>query len=206
MRTFNLEVTKKETVGDVTKTVPVGSVAVYYPELSELGFDVQPTGYTKALDKDGKEIVGTQEFPIYDDEKHNYVWSAVWAAVKANARNKLVSGTATLKDGATIADSVEALIEVAERDGTALKNRRDCFAAFKTYMLAQGKAVAFVQQVIDVASSNKTLPLQSAKRKDSLKELIGAFFVSCKPEDASRFDRTVDSIVTACETPDNSDF
>ena len=104
MKSYKMEVSKKENGAYVKQ----GDIVIFYPLLSELGLNVEPT-------KDDEE-----GFPIYSDEKVQYVFDAVLAAVKAQARNRLVSGTATLKPGLSIASTVEELIESGGNKGDAL--------------------------------------------------------------------------------------
>ena len=67
MKSYNMEVSKKIDGAYVSQ----GKVEVSYPLLSELGFAVEP----EKFDDDG--------FPVYKDEKAQYVFDAVLAAVKA---------------------------------------------------------------------------------------------------------------------------
>ena len=61
MATYTMEVSKKED----GKYVKVSEVEVYYPLLSDLGISVEPA----KLDEEG--------FPIYSDDKHQYVFDAI---------------------------------------------------------------------------------------------------------------------------------
>lgn len=186
MRSYEMKVSKKED-GEYKE---VGAVKVFYPLLSELGIAIDPTGD----DKEG--------FPIYGDDKVQYVFDAVLAAVKATARNRLVSGTATLKEGNTIAETVEALLEGGDRNGEALKNRRDYLNAFKAWLPSLGKSAAFCQGMFDIANNAKNIPYQSEARKAALLGLITDHAATLNPEQVSLWERTITSIAEFCKAPD----
>ena len=118
MQSYKMEVSKKENGAYVRQ----GEIEVSYPLLNELGLSVE----AEKNDEEG--------FPIYTDEKVQYVFDAVLAAVKAQARNKLVSGTATLKPGLSIASTVEELLESGGNKGDALAAVREFLAAFKAWL------------------------------------------------------------------------
>jgi hypothetical protein len=183
MEQYVMKVSKKEE-GEYKE---VGSVAVFYPLLSELGLDVAPTG----KDEEG--------FPTYADERVQYVFDAVLAAVKATARNRLQSGTATLKEGNTIAETVEALLATGERSGEALKTRREYFASFKAWLPSLGKAAAFNTAIYDIVSNVKNIQYQTDARKEKLLALITDHAASLSAEDAARFERIIVQVGEACE-------
>jgi hypothetical protein len=84
MNNFKMEVSKKATVAGKPQYVKQGKVTIYYPLLADFGIAAE----VKEIDEEG--------FPVYSDAKLQYVFDAILAAVKAQARNKLVSGTAML--------------------------------------------------------------------------------------------------------------
>jgi len=191
MQSYVMKVSKKED-GEYKE---VGEVTVFYPLLSEMGIAVEPAG----KDEEG--------FPTYADERVQYVFDAVLAAVKATARNRLQSGTATLKEGNTIAETVEALLATGERSGEALKTRREYFASFKAWLPSLGKAAAFNTAVYDIVSNVKNIQYQTAKRKANILQLITDHAASLSAEDATRFERIIVQIGEACETAEElSDF
>ena len=182
MQSYIMEVSKKENGAYVKQ----GEVTVFYPLLSELGLAVEPTG----KDEDG--------FPTYADDRTQYAFDAVLAAVKAAARNKLQSGTALLKDGNKIAETVEELLAGGDRDGSALKARREFFAAFKAYLPSLGKPAGWVQGVYDIASNVKNIQYQSDKRKEILKGIMEGFAESLTADQIGAWERTLTQIYEAC--------
>lgn len=193
MNKYTMVVSKKEN----NSYVEVGKVAIFYPLLSELGIAVDPTHYEKKNDKG--EAVKTDSsdsaaLPVYADDKIAFAFDAVFAAVKATARNRLQSGTATLKPDNKIAETLEELLESGERSGEALKNRRDFFAGFKAFLATLGKSAAYAQGVYDIAFNTKGLPYQSQARKDTVKTLVAQYGATLKPEDVLRYERTISAI------------
>lgn len=186
MQNYTMKVSKKEE-GEYKE---VGQVAVYYPLLNELGLSVEASG----KDEEG--------FPTYADEKVQYVFDAVLAAVKATARNRLVSGTATLKDGNKIAETIEELLATGERSGEALKIRREYFASFKAWLPTLGKSAAWVQGIYDIVSNSKNLPYQSQARKDAIVGYLAAHADTLSAEDVSRFERVLLSLNELAQTAD----
>ena len=132
--TETIEVSKKEG----SKRVPVGSVVVYVPTLADLG-----VSYSEG------DLVG-----LWADK-------ALRAAALADARNKLVSGTASLKAGAKIASTLEEIAAPSENSGEALKQiseLKKAFAAYLESLRLSSKAVAFLRGCFD---SPKSLALQT---------------------------------------------
>lgn len=185
MATFNMEVSKKVD-GAYEKQ---GEVQVWYPLLSELGIDIEPS----KLDDDG--------FPVYSDDKVQYVFDGVLAAVKAQARNKLVSGTATLKPGLTIASSVEELLESGGGNrGEALAIVREFLAAFKAWLPSTGKSAAVQSLALTYAKNKEALSLADADRKAKFGKYLTDFASSLTAESAGRFSRPLLNLQEAIET------
>lgn len=184
MQVYNLEVSKKVN-GQYEK---VGDVSVHYPLLTELGFDVEPTG----KDDDG--------LPTYSDEKAQYVFDAVFAAVKAAARNKLVSGTASLKDGNKIAETVAELLTTGERNGAALQNLRDLLNIFKEWLPSTGKDSKTQAALYDLVSNRKALGLASDVVKGKVAGYIAQFAESLEAEQAAKYERILVALNDACES------
>lgn len=181
MRSYKMEVSKKENGAYVKQ----GEVEVFYPTLEEMGIDIPSTGD----DEEG--------FPLYADERVQWVSDAVLAAVRAKARNKLVSGTATLKDGLSIASTVEELIAEAERSGEALANRREAIKALVAFVPAAGKSAAVQAWVAEQCKNLAGIQFQSAARKQLLTDIAEAFASSLTPEQASKFSRFLIALTEA---------
>lgn len=197
MQQYQLDVSKKID----GKYQPVGDIVIHYPLLSDLGFDIQP----KAVVLDDKQQPVNQGLPEYEDDKHQYCFDSVFSAVKADARNKLVSGTANLKDGASIAETVEELIAVAERDGAALKAMRSMLNAFKSWLPSTGKATKTCEAILALASNRKSLALQPADKKSKFLNYVTTFAGTLTPEQITEFARSLQGLEVACEAVDALD-
>ena len=189
MNTYKMEVSKKENGAYVKQ----GEIEVFYPLLSELGLAVEPT----KNDEEG--------FPIYSDEKVQYVFDAVLAAVKAQARNRLVSGTATLKPGLTIASTVEELLESGGNKGDALAAVRDFLAAFKAWLPKTGKSEKVQAAVYELARNKASVALQSDDKKAKFSVYLSGFAETLDAEQVARFSRPLLALNEATEAGDALD-
>lgn len=210
MNKYTMVVSKKEADAVTGKGAykEVGKVAVFYPLLSELGIAVEPEKYEKANDK-GEMVAlkegedATDAFPVYADEKVQFVWEATWAAVKAMARNRLESGTANLKDGLKIAETVEELLEAGGgRSGEALAARREFFSSFKTYLGTLGKSAAYVAGMFDIVSNVKNIPYQSPARKTAVKTLVEGYVAGATAEAVAKYEKTIQQVLDNCDAAD----
>ena len=183
MQSYKMKVSKKENGA----YVEVGDVEVFYPVLSELGLEVEPSG----KDEDG--------FPTYADEKVQFVFDSILSAVKASARNKLVSGSVELKDGNKIAETVEELIATPERSGEALALRREFFADFKAFLPSLGKSQAYCAGIYDIVSNVKGICNQSAARKNLIADLVGQFAGTLNAEKLGKYERLLTQIAEQVE-------
>lgn len=190
MNSYKMEVSKKVDGAYVKQ----GEVVVFYPLLAELGIAIEPT----KNDEDG--------FPVYESEAVQYTFDAVLAAVKAAARNKLVSGTATLKDGAKIAETVQELLEGGGGNkGEALAAAREFLAAFKAWLPSTGKKETVVAAIYNLASNRQSLILQTADKKAKFSVYLADFAETLDEEKAARFTRPLMLLNEACETGDALD-
>ena len=189
MKSYTMEVSKKENGAYVKQ----GDVEVFYPLLNELGLSVE----AEKFDDEG--------FPVYSDEKVQYVFDAVLAAVKAQARNRLVSGTATLKPGLTIASTVEELLESGGNKGDALAAVREFLAAFKAFLPSTGKSEKVQAAVYELARNKAAVAIQSDEKKEKFQVYLTSFASTLTPEQAARFSRSLLSLEEACAAGDALD-
>ena len=189
MKSYQMEVSKKENGAYVKQ----GTVEVFYPLLNELGCVVE-------ADK-----VDDEGFPIYADEKVQYVFDAVLAAVKAQARNKLVSGTATLKAGLTIASTVEELLESGGNKGDALAANREFLASFKAWLPSTGKSEKVQAAVYELARNKSAVAIQSDDKKAKFAVYLADFAATLDADKATRYSRPLINLNDACEAGDALD-
>ena len=183
MKSYQMEVSKKENGAYVAQ----GKIEVFYPTLDELGLSV-------VADKQDEE-----GFPVYSDEKIQYVFDAVLAAVKAQARNKLVSGTANIKPGFSIASSVEELLESGGNKGDALAAVREFLAAFKAWLPKTGKSEKVQAAVYELARNKASVMLQTDDKKQKFAQYLADFASTLTEEQAARFTRPLLALNEACE-------
>ena len=189
MKSYQMEVSKKENGAYVAQ----GKIEVFYPTLDELGLSV-------VADKQDEE-----GFPVYSDEKVQYVFDAVLAAVKAQARNKLVSGTANLKPGLSIASSVEELLESGGNKGDALAAVREFLTAFKAWLPKTGKSEKVQAAVYELARNKASVMLQADDKKQKFAQYLADFASTLTEEQAARFTRPLLALNEACEAGDALD-
>lgn len=180
---YNMEVNKKVN-GEYQK---VGEVPVPVFDLEEFGIAVEATG----KDDDG--------LPTYGTDALNWVFGAIFAAIKADARNKLVSGTADIKPGQKIATTVAELIEKAERSGAALAIVREFNKDFASYLESNSGKSAQVQMVFNGMVKNRaTIALSSEARRNALLAQLSAFTDTLDEEKAQKYGNTILAISEAC--------
>lgn len=196
---ITIEVSKKEN-GKFNK---VGEQTIHVPTLA----DVIPfiTSEVKKDDK-GAEVF-EDGLPVYVDDKANWVQGAILAMVKAQARNKMTPGTATLKDGQKIAETWEELCAEGVRDGSGLALAREFKAAFAEWVAKQGLAEAAANTLITLVSNKAALTLQQQGTKDKVKARLEGFANDLDAEKLEKFTRPLESAINACEaTADAMDF
>ena len=194
MNKYTMIVSKKEEVTAANgekknEYVKKGEVEVFYPLLSELGFAVEP----EKNDEEG--------FPIYKDEKAQYMFDAVLASVKSAARNKLVTGTATLKPGLSIASSIEELLEGGNK-GDALAATREFLAAFKAFLPSTKKSEKVQTAIYQLASKKEALLTQNGENQEKFMRYLTQFAETITPEQAARFERAMTAIEENCSGGD----
>lgn len=194
MKSFKMEVSKKEEVAGRPQYVKQGEVEIFYPTLEDFGI----TAEVKETDEEG--------FPVYTDSKMQYAFDAVLAAVKAQARNKLISGTATLKDGQSIATTLEQLLEsnTANR-GDALAAVREMLAAFKAWLATTGKKESVQAAVYSLAANRTGLSLQSEEKKGKFLVYLADFAGKLTAAQADRFAKPLTALEEAATGGDPLD-
>lgn len=194
MKTLSMQVKKTEN----GKHVLVGEVGIVVPTVED--FVAQLVAAKITGEEDG--------LPVYDNDVANWVMSSVFNSVKMAARNKLVTGTAQVKDGLKIATNWDELTAEAERGGgaAALQLLRVLREAFATYMRGLGKSEAAQYNANKLFGSKVALEMTSPENKAKLKSYVEAFAETLSAEDLDRFERPLDSILASCEAGEASDW
>jgi hypothetical protein len=193
----NITVSKKNAA--TGKHEPVGKVDIGVPLLKAFGFDAEI------------ESIGEDALPVYKDEKADWLFSAVVAAVKAKARNALVSGTAELKPEASIAMDFEALLAEGKRGGgaEALAVVRDLKAKMSFWIASVQKksagTCAFIQGLF---ANRQALSLQSEANRTKMVGYINDFAGWLAEEDLELLEKGqkyLDSLLAAAEVQATTD-
>jgi hypothetical protein len=173
----------------------VGEVAIFVPTLEDAGFTAE-----RQMDKEGKPVV-EDGLPVYVEDKHNWVQGAMLAAVKAQARNKLVPGSATLKDGASIAEDWDALTAEGERggNGAALAAVRELKAAFVAWVATLGKSATTQQVLTTLFGNRQALSLQSPSHKEKMEAYVTDFAATLDADALAKGERYLQSLIDACK-------
>lgn len=163
---------RNELTMDVTKTVkkgtgnvrePVGQVVLYAPALADFGLQAEPTAQA-----------ATGEL-TYADPKVQWLYQALLAAVKANARNKLQTGSTALKPNTKLPVTLEELITPAESNSTVLAERRAIFDMFKGYLADLAKPDNVKKLLLTFLEKPDTLGLQPAEQRAKIKVYFEEF-------------------------------
>jgi len=191
MKQIQIDVSKKVN----GKFVKQGEVTITVPVLADvLEFVASPvTG-----EEDG--------LPVYESDKANWLQGAMMAAIKAQARNKLVSGTAQLKEGLSIPTTWEEILAEGVRGGgEALAIAREAKDAFKEWMGKQGKSENATNTVVTLFSNRAALTLQSKGNKEKVKAYVEQFAESLDEAALERFAKPIQAVSDACDA-DEAEF
>ncbi|MGE4259171.1 MAG: hypothetical protein AB7F19_07505 [Candidatus Babeliales bacterium] len=202
MKAIIIDVSKKELVGGKNQYVKKGEVAITVPVLEDL------------LPFIGAKVTGEEDgLPVYDKDEANWLQSAMLSYVKASARNKLINGTAQVKEGQKIPTNWEELCAEGERggNGAALAIAREAKQAFADWAAKQGKSEAATQTLVTLFSNRAALQVQNDINKGKMKAYVESFAESLMAQEdgealVERFQRTIEGVLAACEAVTAEDF
>lgn len=187
---ISIDVSKKEN----GKHNKIGTMDIHVPTLR----DVVPF-ITSEIKKDEKGAeVFEDGLPVYEADEANWLQAAILASVKAQARNKMTPGTATLKDGQKIPESWAELCAEGVRDGSGLKLMHAFKAAFSEWVAKQSLSEAASATLVTLVGNKAALTLQQQSTKDKVKARLEAFANDLAPEKLEEFMRPLDAALTAC--------
>ena len=184
------------------KYSPVGAVDIFVPTLEDAKF----AGMERMKDEKGAEVF-EDGLPVYKEDAHNWIQGAILAQVKAQARNKLVSGTATLKDGQAIAVDWPTLTVEGERggNGEALAIVREAKADFGKWVASLGKSQAAQATLNTLFSNKQALSLQSPEHKAKMATYVTDFAGTLEAEKLAKFEKYLNSVVEAAQASVDAD-
>lgn len=192
-----VEVSKKVVVGpDKNEYQKVGDIVIPVPSLKAFGIEAK----IKEMGEDG--------LPVYEDENMDWLFGAVVASAKAQARNKLISGTAELKDGQKIAENFAELVAEGERRGNAeaLKLAKEVQTSFAAYVQTLGKSAQAVAVLVGLFRNKAALALQNDETKTKFKGYLSSFASSLEDKDLERYTKYLTSVEEAAAPGTPSDF
>lgn len=192
----------KNVILSISKTVdkkrqPVGEIVVTIPVLE----DILPFVTSK--------ITGEEDgLPVYESDEANYVMSALAAYTKAAARNKLIAGTATLKDGLSIPTDWAGLCAEGDRggNGAALAILREVKSAFADYAKTLGKSEAATAMMVSLFGNRTALESQTIQNKQKMKAYVESFIETLEADALERFQRPLENVIEACDKATAEDF
>jgi len=189
-----IEISKKNAA--TSKHEKVGEVTIYVPPLALFGLDSKIKSY------------GDDGLPIYEDDKADWLFAAAVAAVKAKARNSLVSGTADLKPDTVIPADFEQLLAEGQRGGEALAAVRDLKKALDVWLATESKKSTAAQDKIRVYfSSRQGLSVQPMDVKERMVSYITTFSEWLAEKDLALLERGakyLGSLIEVCAAEDEA--
>ncbi len=196
------EVSKKvPSIGGGNEYQKVGEVIIPVPSLEAFGITgMEHRPRTEDDPDDG--------LPLYKDEKIAWLYDAVVAQCKAQARNKLVPGTATLKDNNKIAENFEELVAEGERRGNAeaLKLAKEIISSFSSFVQTLGKSAQTQAVLVGLFRNKQALALQSDENKTKMKGYLSQYEETLEEKDLERYGKYLTSVEEACAPGTPSDF
>lgn len=197
MRALTIEVNKKVN----GKYAKVGEATIHVPTLDEIGLNAEI-----AVNQEGKPEE-EDGLPVYKDDKLNWVQGAILAQVKAQARNKLVPGTAEVKAGQAIATDWATLTAEGDRVGNpdALAAIREAKAAFSAWVATLGKSAAAQATLNTLFGNKQALSLQSPDNKGKMAKYVEDFAASLEAAKLERFMKYLTSVTDACNVAQEAD-
>lgn len=201
-QSFQIEVNKKVVKAGKAEYSKVGDVIVHAPLLSAFGIATE-----QAKDDKGQLISDDDGFPVYTDDKLNWLQGSIIAAVKAMARNRLQPGTATLKDGVKIAETFEELLAAADRSnsGAALVAIRELKAKFADWVATLGKSAAAQQTLKTLFNSKDSLAVQSEANRDKMSQYIADFAATLDEATLAKSEKYLQGLLDACAASVDAD-
>jgi len=193
MKTLKMPVSK--TVN--SKYVVIGSVDVFYPTVEEIA------GFCQSAKAVKEDEDGVSE---YESPEANWIQTAILSYAKANARNKLVSGTIDLKDGLKIPESWAEFTAETGRSGEALAILREAKAEFSDWISKQGKSEAVTKTLVTLFNNKAALELQTPANKAKMLVYVESFAESLSAEKLDRLQKPIESVISACSETEGFDL
>ena len=135
---------------------------IFCPTLKDFGIALEPV----RVEEDGS--------PVYESNEANWLYTAIQQQVKAQARNKFVPQSDTLRPGAKVAENLAELVAPSTGNkGAALVEKRSLLEMFRSWLAAQGKNEAVQKLLSTMLDRTDNLLLQEPAKREKVK----AYFV-----------------------------
>lgn len=170
------------------KFVPVGDVTYYCPTLAAFGITAEP------VMKDGAPVL-EEGLPVYATDELNWLQKSIHMQVKAQARNKLVSGTTDLKDGQAIATTLAELCVESEGSTAALEAIRAIKALWAKWVAGSGKSAATQNLLVTLFGNKQALASQPEGTKQKFVGYVGDFCITLDEAALQAGQRYIDSLL-----------
>lgn len=174
-----------------SKRVPVGVVEVFCPDLKAFGLNVEPTGQ----DEKTGELT-------YGETAIQWLYNAVVQATKANARNKLQSGSTELKPNNKLASTLEELTTPSETGAVVLAERRTLIQLFKGYLSNLERPENVKALLLAFMEKPDTLALQPADKRAKIKAYFEEFGASVEAQLSDWQGDYVLNVIEQCDAAD----
>ena len=144
------------------KRVELSKQTIFCPTLKDFGIALEPV----RVEEDGS--------PVYESNEANWLYTAIQQQVKAQARNKFVPQSDTLRPGAKVAENLAELVAPSTGNkGAALVEKRSLLEMFRSWLAAQGKNEAVQKLLSTMLDRTDNLLLQEPGKREKVK----AYFV-----------------------------
>ena len=171
-----LETTISETIekGGKNERKEIGKIEYLVPMLDEFGL----TGETKT-DEDGEVT--------YTDQKQEWLWNAVKAAVRSLLVSRLEPRSVKFREGYSAWTDFNSMVATSGNRGAALVLRREFITAFTGFIAKLGKSEKWSNAMVAFASNAKALAGTTGTNKEVFQKNLNKFFDGLAEEDQEKF-------------------
>ena len=137
---------------------------IFCPTLKDFGIAIEPV----RVEEDGSLV--------YESNEANWLYTAIQQQVKAQARNKFVPKSDTLRPGAKIAENLAELVAPSTGNkGAALVEKRSLLEMFRSWLAAQGKNEPVQKLLSTMLDRTDNLLLQEPHKREKVKTYFVEF-------------------------------
>jgi len=169
----------------------IGEQSINIFSLEEFGVTATPN---EALTEEG--------LLEYANPVHAFIYSALVAATKAAAKNKMLPKSVTLRPGSKLAETLEELTAKSERvAGQAMILTKEFIAAFTKYLAESSGKKPVVQQIyLAMVKSRPTISLSTPARREGLAAQLEQFVAVESAEVVAKFESILTALNEACSS------